>query len=78
MMKRYLFVDLGGSQTIPPWLAAIGPVLLAGQLLMRRLNFEGAICRLPLPRFALVYGMVWAFALSMLPLGYRPFIYFQF
>ena len=45
---------------------------------MRRLNFEAAITRLSLPRFALVYGMVWAFAIAMLPLGYRPFIYFQF
>ena len=78
MLKRYLLLDHGGSLTIPLWLALLGPALLIGQILMRRLNFEGAICRLPLPRFALVYGMAWAFALAMLPLGYRPFIYFQF
>ena len=78
MMKRYLLIDHGGATSIPLWLAFVGPVLLGGQLLMRRLNFEDTITRLSLPRFALVYGMVWAFAIAMLPLGYRPFIYFQF
>ena len=78
MIKRYLLLDHGGSLTIPLWLAFIGPVLLLGQALMRRLNFEAAITRLSLPKFALVYGMVWALAIAMLPLGYRPFIYFQF
>jgi alginate O-acetyltransferase complex protein AlgI len=77
MIRRYVLLGLGpahgGSLTIPMWLALLGPVLLAGQFLMRR-----AFCRMTLPRFALVYGMVWAFALAMLPLGYRPFIYFQF
>ncbi len=78
MIKRYLLLDHGGTATIPLWLAFVGPVLLLGQLMMRRLNFGGAVSRLSLPRFALVYGMVWAIALSLLPLGYRPFIYFQF
>jgi alginate O-acetyltransferase complex protein AlgI len=78
MLKRYLLIDRGGTMTVPLWLALLGPVLLLGQFLMRRLNFEGAMTRLSLPRFALVYGAVWAFAIAMLPLGYRPFIYFQF
>ena len=78
MIKRYLLIDRGGALSIPLWLASIGPVLLLGQFLMRRMNFEGALTRLSLPRFALVYGAVWAFAIAMLPLGYRPFIYFQF
>ena len=78
MIRRYLGLSHGGTQTIPLWLLAIGPMLLLGQIAMRRFHFEGAITRLSLPRFALVYGCIWAFALSMLPLGYRPFIYFQF
>ena len=78
MVRRYLLLDHGGSQTIPAWLLAIGPVLLLIQLLMRRWDVSGRICRLSLPRFALIYGAAWALAISMLPLGYRPFIYFQF
>ncbi|ADW70308.1 hypothetical protein [Granulicella tundricola] len=45
---------------------------------MRRSNFGPWFASLPLTRFAFAYGATWAFALSMLPLGYRPFIYFQF
>jgi alginate O-acetyltransferase complex protein AlgI len=78
MTKRYLFLDLGGSDTIPLWLAAIGPVLLLCQLMMRRMNFGERVCSLSLPRFAFLYGGAWALSLSLLPLGYRPFIYFQF
>jgi len=78
MTKRYLLLDRGGSDTIPLWLAAIGPVLLLCQLMMRRMSFGERVCSLSLPRFALLYGGAWALALSLLPLGYRPFIYFQF
>ncbi len=78
MMKRYLFLDHGGSDTIPLWLAGLGPALLLGQLMMRRMQFEAHVCSLRLNYFALAYGGTWALALSMLPLGYRPFIYFQF
>ena len=78
MIKRYLWLDRGGSLTLPVWLALLGPALLVGQLLMRRVNFGGRFSHLSLPTFAFVYGLVWAFAIAMLPLGYRPFIYFQF
>ena len=78
MTKRYFLLDRGGVETIPMWLIGLGPVLLVGQLLMRRWAFGERVTGLSLGRFALVYGAVWAFALSMLPLGYRPFIYFQF
>jgi alginate O-acetyltransferase complex protein AlgI len=78
MTKRYLFLDAGGSESLPVWLAAIGPVLLVAQLLMRRWHFEARVCGLSLNLFALAYGGAWALALSLLPLGFRPFIYFQF
>jgi alginate O-acetyltransferase complex protein AlgI len=78
LIRRYLLLAPGGPQTIPLWLAFLGPMLLLGQIAMRRLRFEKTVTSLSLPQFAAVYGAVWAFALSMLPLGYRPFIYFQF
>jgi alginate O-acetyltransferase complex protein AlgI len=82
MIKRYMLLGLGAGQggnlTIPLWLALLGPVLLGFQILMRRKNLGGFISSLTLPRFAMVYGFFWALAISMLPLGYRPFIYFQF
>ena len=78
MSKRYLFLDRGGTETIPLWLAAIGPALLCAQAMMRRLRVDDRICALSLNRFALAYGAAWALVLSLLPLGYRPFLYFQF
>ena len=78
MGKRYLLLDRGGPDTLPLWLAALGPILLLGQLMMRRVHLAERMASLRLPAFTLIYGAVWAFALSMLPLGYRPFIYFQF
>ena len=78
LTKRYIFLAAGGTERLPLWLAAVGPALLLGQLLMRRWHFEERVCGLSLPRFALVYGGIVALALSLLPLGYRPFIYFQF
>lgn len=78
MIKRYLLIDRGGSQTLPLWLAAVGPVLLLIEWWMRRRQFAERVCGLSLPRFAFAYGAAWAFAVAMLPLGYRAFIYFQF
>jgi len=78
MIKRYFWLDRGGAQTIPYWLALLGPVLLLGQLAMRRGRVEERAVELSLRWYGFAYGAVWAFAIAMLPLGYRPFIYFQF
>ena len=78
ILRRYLFLGHGGGLTLPGWLLFLPPALLLGQWMMRRTCVEQRTLALPLPVFAAVYGAVWAFAISMLPLGYRPFIYFQF
>lgn len=78
LTKHYLFLGRTGSETLPAFLLALPPFLLLGQWLMRRLQVEQHFTRIALPAFTLVYGAVWALAISMLPLGYRPFIYFQF
>ena len=80
IIHRYLlpFTAPAGAETIPVWLALIGPALLFTQLILRRTHFGTKFTNLTLPRFALAYGAVWSVALAMLPLGYRPFIYFQF
>jgi len=56
----------------------LGPVLLLGQLAMRRARVEERAVELSLRWYGLAYGAAWAFAIALLPLGYRPFIYFQF
>lgn len=78
MTKHYLLLDRGGDLFIPLWLGLIAPGLLVIQYLMRRYMWQTRLVELPLSRFAFVYGAIWALAIAMLPLGYRPFIYFQF
>ena len=80
MILRYLSLGIarGGTTTIPLWLGALPLALLALQAAMRRGDVAERISTLRLQRFAMVYGVGWALVVSMLPLGYRPFIYFQF
>lgn len=78
LIKRYLLLDAGGTQMLPAWLIGLPAGLLVLQYLMRRLDLRARLCELSLPRFVFAYGCGWALAVSMLPFGYRPFIYFQF
>jgi alginate O-acetyltransferase complex protein AlgI len=78
ILKRYLFIDHGGQETLPVWLLFLGPVLLLLQYLMRRVQLQPRMCSLRLPTFAFGYGATWALTVACLPLGYKPFIYFQF
>jgi alginate O-acetyltransferase complex protein AlgI len=78
LVRRYLFIDMGGSEPLPRWLALLPLCLLLVQYLMRRIKLHDLVCNLSFPWFGFVYGCIWALAISMLPFGYRPFIYFQF
>jgi len=78
LIRRYLLLDRGGPDTLPSWLLFLPPALLLGQALMRKTGVGERFSELSLGTFALIYGAVWAFAMAMMPLGYRPFIYFQF
>jgi alginate O-acetyltransferase complex protein AlgI len=78
ILKKYLLLDLGGERSLPMWLAAFAPILLLLQWAIRRFNVVSRAAELPLPAFSLGYGACWAVVMALLPLSYRPFIYFQF
>jgi alginate O-acetyltransferase complex protein AlgI len=78
LARRYLFLAPGGPANLPYWLLFLPPFLLGCQLLLRRYALFERWTALSLPAFSFVYGLGCAFAAAMLPLGYRPFIYFQF
>jgi alginate O-acetyltransferase complex protein AlgI len=78
LIQRYLLIDRGGSDTLPLWLIFFPPALLLIQALMRKAAIGERVTSLSLLAFAPLYGATWAFAMAMMPLGYRPFIYFQF
>ncbi|MES2394137.1 MAG: MBOAT family O-acyltransferase [Acidobacteriota bacterium] len=76
--RQYFGLAANGLDAFPLWLLWLPPVLLLGQALMRRTQIGERLCATSLQRFAIVYGAAWALAIALLPLGYRPFIYFQF
>ncbi|HED66641.1 MAG TPA: MBOAT family protein [Planctomycetes bacterium] len=54
------------------------PVLLTTHLLAARGSLSPWWQRLPLPAFAASYATLWALALPLVPVGFTPFLYFQF
>jgi alginate O-acetyltransferase complex protein AlgI len=78
MIEKYFFLSNDGAKTIPVWLLSLAPTLLVWQLAFRRMNVPERIVQLPLNAYAAVLGVAAACTAAMLPLGYRPFIYFQF
>lgn len=76
--KTYLTWSSPGMETLPvpvwPMLAALGLFHYAAH----KFDVQSHLVRLTPDRFAIAYGAMAALALSFVPLGYRPFIYFQF
>jgi len=78
MIGRYLLLTPGGPEALPNWLILLGPGLLLVQFAARRYCWAQRLSALEPRLFAFVYGALWAVAVALMPLGYRPFIYFQF
>lgn len=78
MAKTYLIWDSAGTQSLPAitWPLIFGLGLL--HIVSHRINLGAIIANIPANRFALTTGALAAVALAFVPLGYRPFIYFQF
>lgn len=78
MSVTYLTWQSSGSETLPinAWLllALFG----AAHWLGDRYDASGRISRLSPHTYAIAFGCAAAVALSFVPTGYRPFIYFQF
>jgi len=76
----YLFLAAGGSLSLPLQvrLTLITPVLLALHLVFNRFRLFDRFATAPSAVYWFGTGLIWAWAVSMLPLGNRPFIYFQF
>ena len=77
---HYLFLATGGPLSLPLQvrLTLITPVLLALHLVFNRFRVSDRFATAPSAVYWFGTGLIWAWAISMLPLGNRPFIYFQF
>lgn len=78
MIGQYFFAMDDGVESIPSWLLALPPGLLALQFFSRKAELPDRISGLSLNRYSALLGVGVAAAAALLPLGYRPFIYFQF
>ena len=76
--RTYLTWSSTGDNVLPiavwPLLAGLGLV----HWVSHRFGAQEIIERLGPNRFAVTYGAIAAIAIAFVPLGYRPFIYFQF
>ena len=76
--QTYLTWSSAGQNVLPiavwPLLACLG----LAHWLSHRFGAQEMIERLAPNRFAVTYGAIVAIAIAFVPLGYRPFIYFQF
>jgi len=78
LVGQYMLIRPGGTQDLPLWLSGIPIALLLVQYIFSRYPVVATIAALKVSRLAFILGAGLAFLLAMLPLGYRPFIYFQF
>ena len=78
LVTQYLWLGQGGAAKLPSWLIYIAPGLLMLQWLSSRYLLLDQLKKLEHRAFSFAYGSLWALAIAMLPLGFRPFIYFQF
>ncbi len=78
MLQRYLWLNTSGALALPWALTLLPPALLLFECTARRFACYDRLAVLGAWRFAMLYGAAWALALALLPLGNRPFIYFQF
>ncbi len=78
MLSKFWHLAADGPQQLPLFLVWVAPVLLLVQWAFSRLNLEALVRRSGPRTLSLGVGAVWALAIALLPLAYRPFIYFQF
>ncbi len=78
MAQTYVTWQSAGAKLLP---IAVWPLLVglgALHVIANRARFTDLLARLQPNTFALVTGVLAAIAIAFVPLGYRPFIYFQF
>lgn len=75
---KYLFLHTSGTKALPLELLAVPATLLLLQYAFVKFNLTEKVALWSLTFFGAAYGIAWSASLAMLPLGYRPFIYFQF
>ena len=77
-LESYVGFVSHGAMSLPGVLWLHIACLAAIHYLLTHIDLVSLSARLPEPAFAALYGGSFAVCLACLPIGYRPFIYFQF
>jgi alginate O-acetyltransferase complex protein AlgI len=75
---QYLGLTKGGATVLPTRLMLLPPALLGLQFIFSKVDLSDFLGGLRLTRYAFAFGLAFSVILALLPLGARPFIYFQF
>ena len=78
VLLQFTGLASGGSESLPIGLSLIAPTMLGLQYLFSRFNVSLWLGQLNMKRYAFGFGLATSVILALLPLGTRPFIYFQF
>jgi alginate O-acetyltransferase complex protein AlgI len=80
LARVWLFGGAAGSETIPyePWIYLAPIVILLHWLFYKIDVLSWLEEHAPWHIFSLAYGILFAFSIALIPVDYRPFIYFQF
>jgi alginate O-acetyltransferase complex protein AlgI len=78
ILRSFVLLDAPGTSSLP-----IGPIPIMAMLVLLhalayRKTFDGLWRQARPQLFSAAYGAAWALALALVPMGARPFIYFQF
>ena len=76
--RAFVTFQAPGVARLDPALFLALPVLLAAHVVAARGWLHGWWRRLSLVPFAVLYGAAWALVLPLVPVGFTPFLYFQF
>ena len=78
VLRSFVLLRSPGSQQLNTGLLAVFGVLACLHWLTAREIWTQAVERIPAQLFAVGYGFIVAALLTLMPVGYTPFIYFQF
>ena len=78
MAQSYMMIGTAGTQSLDVFYACILIALFTAHFIWQKTNIETRIEALSPAKFAVVLGAITPIILLLHPVGYRPFIYFQF
>jgi alginate O-acetyltransferase complex protein AlgI len=78
VLRAFALFQSSGTETLHAGLLGVFVLLAALHRISATRSFASWWQRVPAPAFSAAYGALFALAIALVPLGHKPFIYFQF